>query len=168
MAASPAGSGRDEVSVARFVERFASTLVDVGLPRMPARIFAALLATDSGRLTAGELARTLRISPAAVSGAIRYLTHVDMVRREREPGSRRDHYQVDDDVLLEVIRHRDQLLLRWEADLREGVEAAGPDTPAGRRMAEMTDVLEFLQQEMAGLLERWQARRAARSGGRDA
>ena len=57
---------------------------------MPARVFAALLATDSGRLTAAELAELLQISPAAVSGAVRYLTQVGMVHREREPGSRRD------------------------------------------------------------------------------
>ena len=30
---------------ARFVERFASVLVESGVPRMPARVFAALLAT---------------------------------------------------------------------------------------------------------------------------
>ena len=40
---------------------------------MPARVFSALLATDSGRLTAAELAERLQISPAAVSGAVRYL-----------------------------------------------------------------------------------------------
>ena len=34
-------------------------------------------ATDSGRLTAAELAELLQISPAAVSGAVRYLTQVE-------------------------------------------------------------------------------------------
>jgi hypothetical protein len=37
------------------------------------RRYARLLATDSGRLGAGELAESLRISPAAVSGPVRYL-----------------------------------------------------------------------------------------------
>ena len=46
---------RDPAAVARFVERFASVLVEAGIPRMPARVFSALLATDSGRLTAAEL-----------------------------------------------------------------------------------------------------------------
>jgi hypothetical protein len=54
-------------AVARFVERFASVLEESGMPRMPSRVFAALLATDSGRATAAELADGLRVSAAAVS-----------------------------------------------------------------------------------------------------
>ena len=46
---------RDEQAVRPFIERFASVLVEAGVPPMPARVFAALLVTDSGRLTAAEL-----------------------------------------------------------------------------------------------------------------
>ncbi|HEX7994495.1 MAG TPA: MarR family transcriptional regulator, partial [Streptosporangiaceae bacterium] len=99
-----AGAGqRDPVAVARFIERFASVLVEAGIPRMPARVFSALLATDSGRLTAAELADQLQASPAAVSGGVRYLIGVGMVSREGEPGSRRHHYRVPDHVWDEVV-----------------------------------------------------------------
>jgi hypothetical protein len=47
---------RDEEAVRRFVERFAAGLVEAGVPAMPARVFSALLATDSGRMTAADLA----------------------------------------------------------------------------------------------------------------
>ena len=53
---------RDDAAVTRFVEDFASALVEMGVPRMPARIFAALLTSDSGRLTAADLAARLRAS----------------------------------------------------------------------------------------------------------
>jgi len=43
---------RDNEAVRQFIERFASLLADSGMPRMPARIFAALLASDTSRLTA--------------------------------------------------------------------------------------------------------------------
>ena len=46
-------------------------LAEAGIARMPARVFAALLVTESGSLTAAELARQLHVSPAAVSGAAR-------------------------------------------------------------------------------------------------
>src|SRR4051812_7859860 len=98
---------RDPGAVRRFVEQFASAMEASGLPRMPARVFAALLASDSGRMTAAELAETLQVSPAAISGAVRYMIPVNLVRREREPGSRRDIYVVDDDTWYEVILHRD-------------------------------------------------------------
>ena len=80
---------------AAFVEQFASALADAGMPRMPARVLARLIADDEGASTAA----------------------------------------------------------------REGVAAVGPDSPAGRRMADTAAFFEFLEEEMAGLLDRWRARR---------
>jgi DNA-binding transcriptional regulator GbsR (MarR family) len=150
---------RDPDAVARFVEGFATGLVDAGMARMPARVFAALLATDSGRLTAAELAETLQASPAAISGAVRYLIQLDMVSREHEPGSRRDHYRVHDDTWQEVTLRRDRILARLEASLREGVDALGAQTPAGGRLTETVEFFEFLRKEMPELLARWRSLR---------
>ncbi len=150
---------RDLEAVQRFVEHFASVLVEGGVPRMPARVFAALLSTDSGRLTAAELAEMLQISPAAVSGAVRYLEQVSLVGRDREPGSRRDRYRLQDDVWYEAIIRREPLLQRWERALGEGVQALGADTPAGTRLAASVSFFEFLQREMPALLARWREQR---------
>jgi DNA-binding transcriptional regulator GbsR (MarR family) len=154
---------RDEQAVRRFVERFAAGLVEAGMPAMPARVFSALLATDSGRLTAAELAAELDASPAAISGAVRYLALVGMISRERVPGSRRSVYAVLDDVWYEVSVRQDQAVTRWASAAREGIEVLYPDTPAGRRMAETLDFILFIQQEMAELMPRWRAHQAARS-----
>ena len=92
-----------------YVERFSSVLVAAGIPAMPARVFVALLVADSGRLTAAELAGRLRISPAAVSGGVRYLIQLGLVHKERVPGSRRDYYRLPDDVWHDMLRLRDQV-----------------------------------------------------------
>jgi DNA-binding transcriptional regulator GbsR (MarR family) len=63
------GTGRDEEAVRRFIERFALTMTEAGMPRMPSRVFAAILSAEDGRCTAAELAEGLGVSPAAVSGA---------------------------------------------------------------------------------------------------
>ena len=153
------GPARDRRALLRFIERFATAMVEAGMPRMPSRVFAALLATDSGRLTAAELADLLAASPAAMSGAVRYLVQVDLVSREREPGSRRDFYRVHDDLWYEAITRRDQVLARWEASIREGLEAVGRDTPAGARLAETLDFLEFAQKEIPSMMARWRERK---------
>jgi DNA-binding transcriptional regulator GbsR (MarR family) len=151
---------RDEEAVARFVERLASAVSDAGIPRMPARVFSALLADDDGALTAADLADRLQVSPAAISGAVRYLAQVGMASREREPGSRRDIYRVHDDFWYEAIGNRDQILARWEKAMQEGLDVLGRDTPAGLRLAESLAFLQFVQEEMPGMLARWRARRA--------
>jgi DNA-binding transcriptional regulator GbsR (MarR family) len=150
------GVGRDEEGARRFIERFALDLTDAGMARMPARVFAALLIDDDGRLTAAELAELLGVSPAAISGAVRYLAHIGMVSRGREPGERRDHYQVSGDMWYEVVARRDQLLARWEQDLEDGIKAAGPGTPAGARLEETRRFFEFLRHEGPRVMARWQ------------
>lgn len=150
---------RDQQAVGRFIERFAANMVEAGIPRMPARVFAALLVTDSGRLTSFELAELLQVSPAAVSGAVRYLTQTSLISRERAPGSRRDYYVVHDDAWYEASVNRAQLLAQWVNRAKEGVEVLGVNTPAGRRMEETRAFFEFILEENPALLERWRAHR---------
>lgn len=150
---------RDDAAVARFIERFALDLAASGVPRMPARVFAGLLTTDSGTLTAGEIADLLQVSPASVSGAVRYLEQLSLIVREREPGSRRDHYRVDQDVWHELYAQRDKLLVQWIGTVREGRAAVGADTPAGLRLAETEAFFEFVHGELVDLNRRWEARR---------
>jgi DNA-binding transcriptional regulator GbsR (MarR family) len=151
----------DDEAVRRFVERFALDLVEAGMARMPARVFAALLADDDGQLTAAELADRLDVSPAAISGAVRYLMQVSMVARGREPGERRDHYRVSSETWYEAITRRDQILARWMQDLQDGVKAVGPDTAAGARLEETRQFFEFLHQEIPKVMVRWREQRAA-------
>jgi len=143
-----------------YIERFAAVLVAAGFPPMPARIFVALLVTDSGRLSATELAEMLRISPAAVSGAVRYLIQLGLVHKERVPGSRRDYYRMPGNMWDDLLRMRDQVMSRWAALVREGIDLVGPDTPAGERLAEQASFLEFASKELGEILDRWQRHRA--------
>jgi DNA-binding transcriptional regulator GbsR (MarR family) len=144
-----------------FIERFASVLVEAGMPRMPARVFAALLATDSARLTAADLADLLQASPAAISGGVRYLIGIAMVRREGAPGSRRHYYQVPPNVWDELLRNRNRVMERWTDALRDGVALLGADTPAGMRMADSVDYFQFVSDELPAVLARWQGRKGA-------
>jgi DNA-binding transcriptional regulator GbsR (MarR family) len=154
-----AEAGRDTEAVSRFVESFAAQLVEAGMQRMPARIFAALLSSDEGALTSAELGEQLQVSPAAVSGAVRYLAQQHMVSREREPGSRRERYRVHANQWYEALTNREAVLKRWEAALRTGVTSLGAETPAGRRMAETLAFFEFIDGEITAMMERWRAHR---------
>ena len=144
------------------VEHLGGALADAGLARLPARVFAALMATEDGRLTSSELATMLDISPAGVSGAVRYLTQVRMIRRERERGSRRDVYVVMDDAWHDVLMQRDQIYAPIRAALTEARGVLGGDTRAGDRMQLSVEFLEFVTREMGGIAERWDEYKAAR------
>jgi predicted transcriptional regulator len=143
-----------------FIERFTSVLIEAGVPRMPARVFAALLASDRPRLTAAELADLLQASPAAISGGVRYLIGVGMCAREGEPGSSRHYYRTPQNVWDEVMASQTRVLARWAAVLQDGIEVLGPDTPGGARMADSVEYFDFVITEMPRMTARWQERRA--------
>lgn len=145
--------------VARFVEDFASIAIESGVPRMPARAFACLMAADGGRLTAAELADRLQASPAAISGAVRYLLQVHLATRTREPGSRRDLYVVEHEVLYRAMLGRDVLLQRWIDRVDEGISVLGPGSEPAVRLREMREFLAFVLKELAELNERWERHR---------
>lgn len=157
---SRAGGSDDGADASRFVERFAAQLVQAGMARMPARVFAALLSSERGALTSAELSERLKISPAAVSGAVRYLAQVNMVSREREPGSRRERYRVQSDQWYDALLERDAHLKNWQATLREGVDHFGLGTPQGRRINNTLEFFRFLEKELGSVMRRWAAHRA--------
>jgi predicted transcriptional regulator len=154
-------TGRDEEAIRRFIERFALNLTEAGMPRMPARVFAGILVAEDGRQTAAELAELLQVSPAAISGAVRYLAQLRMVSREREPGERVDHFRVSSATWYEAVTRRDQMIARWEQDLQEGIKAVGPDTPVGARLEETRAFFEFLRDEIPQVMAKWRARHLA-------
>lgn len=150
---------RDPDATAEFVERFATALINGGMPRMPARVFAVLLSEDDGASTSAHLAEVLQASPAAISGAVRYLLQTRLITKEKRPGERQDTYRLYGGGWYEVLYNREPEAKHWAAVAREGIDAVGgPSSPAGRRLEDTAEFFEFLYQEMNGLLDRWRAR----------
>ncbi|BCB87287.1 GbsR/MarR family transcriptional regulator [Phytohabitans suffuscus] len=154
---------RDEQVVSRFVEHFAMTMNDLGFPRMPARVLGALTVADDGALTAGQIGERLGVSPAAVSGAVRYLVQIGMVVREPVPGSRSDRYRLPDQAWYLATQQKGGTYKRVADIVQEGVEAvADPSSPSGRRLVEMRDFFLFMQDEVGELLAKWEVVRQER------
>ena len=151
---------RDDEAVKRYAEQFGNLLADTGWPRMAARVFAAILASEDGRMTAAELSDQLQASPAAVSGAVNYLLQMRLASREREPGSRRDVYVVQDDFWYQSMMRQDSQLVRWSDSLNQVLDAAGDGTAAHRRIRASLGFIEFIEEEVKGLSERWIKRKA--------
>jgi DNA-binding transcriptional regulator GbsR (MarR family) len=149
-----------EHDLLRAVERVAHTMEMAGMPRMAARVFAYVLAEDSDRYTAANLAAGLQVSPAAISGAVRYLLDARLLFREREPGVRSDLYRVyDEDVWSTIVAARLPILDHFVLGIDEAIGLVGEDTPGGRRLVETREFFRFVQREMADMLERWRAER---------
>ena len=75
-------------------------------------------------------------------------------------------YVVHDDALLESTMGRGPLIARWAASLRDGVEAVGPDSPAGVRVGTTLAYAEFIMDELDGMIKRWQEYKSELERGR--
>jgi DNA-binding transcriptional regulator GbsR (MarR family) len=156
---SPTQDERHE-ALLRYVERFAALLRESGMPPMPARVFAYALADDADRYTAADLAEGLRVSPAAVSGAVRYLIQVGLLGRDRQPGSHGGvYYLYSEDVWYHIYRGQLARLHRFRDVAAEGVTVLGEDTPGGARLRETAEFFAFLDGEYEALMERWHSKR---------
>jgi hypothetical protein len=142
-----------------FVEEFALMLADLGFPRMPARVFSLVLTSPEESLTARELADRLRVSPAAISGAVRYLGTLNLVRRTRLTGERVDRFGLGDEVWAPVFEAE---LGAYRPLMMACVHALESGELVGRgaeRVEETREFLEFMSVEMERLLVRWRERR---------
>lgn len=150
----------EEPTVPEFVEDFAGSLSELGFARMPSRVFSLLLAVPEESLTAREIAERLGVSPAAVSGAVRYLVQMSLARRFRVRGERVDRFGVGEEVWAPVFAMELQTYGPLQ-DLCDRAVAAGDVQGRGaERVAETGEFFAFLATEMAGVLERWRATRA--------
>lgn len=154
---------RDEEAVRRLVERLALLFAEWGFPRMPGRVLFVLMTADEPGLTATDLATRLEVSPAAISGALRYLIQLELVQREGVPGSRRDRYRLPNEAWYAASATKGTFYGVIIAAVDDVLGAmGGPTAPAYARVAEMRDFFDFLRGEMPGMLDRWQASREAR------
>jgi DNA-binding transcriptional regulator GbsR (MarR family) len=148
-------AGRDRDVVLSFQQWVAGQMIQMGFPRMPARVLACLLATDTGSLTATDLVGWLQVSPASVSKAISYLEQLDFVTRMPDAGSRRMRYVIDQDVWYRSWSRIARSYTMWADIARQGVETLGAATPAGERMLQMAQFFEILGRSNDQAVEQW-------------
>jgi len=151
----PQPYGRDADEVRAYEEVFTTVLMASGTPPMMARVLAALTLSDTGSLTAGELAARLKVSPASVSKAVAFLESQSLVRRERE--GRRERYVVDDDIMHQSMMASAQSTAQLAETAREGVPVFGAATPAGTRLESMARYLDFVSESIARAAEQARA-----------
>jgi DNA-binding transcriptional ArsR family regulator len=133
---------------------------------MEARVLACLYTTDSGALTAADLVQRLRVSPASVSHAVAYLEQQGMLRRERDPGVRRERYVADDEIWLRSIVAALQMNEALAAVSRRGAEILGAATPAGARFESSAELLLLVSEAFRQVIEQWRRSPAARGTAR--
>jgi DNA-binding transcriptional regulator GbsR (MarR family) len=148
----PQAHGRDAEAVREYEEVFTTVLMEAGTPKMMSRVLACLYTTDSGSLTAAELAQRLQVSPASISKAIAFLESQDLIRRERDQ-HRRERYAVDDDLWYQSMIASARSTAQLVQTARQGAAVLGPGTPAAARLENVARFLDFVTESLTRAAE---------------
>ncbi|WP_214409164.1 GbsR/MarR family transcriptional regulator [Sphaerisporangium fuscum] len=142
---------------AEAAERLTAVLVHTGMSRMPAAVLACLYTTDSGSLTAADLVRRLRVSPASISKAVGYLEGQELVQRRPNTG-RRERYVIDDDAWYRAMLAAARTNEAVAAAARDSAKVLGPNTPAGTRLTGMATFITMVNNDIVASADRWRTR----------
>nr|WP_192757170.1 MarR family transcriptional regulator [Actinopolymorpha pittospori] len=140
----------------------ALVLAQNGMQKATARVMTAFLFADQDSVTAPELGEQLGISSGAVSGAIKMLLTVGLIERVPAPTSRREHYRLRDGAWATLMSAQNGVVQAMFEVAEEGIQAAGQDSLAAMRLAEMRDFYSYMFSELPALIERWQVERRQR------
>lgn len=140
-------------------EQAAAMLTAAGMPRMPSRVLMALVGSPDGGYSAAELADRLGISPAAVSGAVRYLQSLRMIHRLSRPGDRIARYDLMEDGWHSMVTANAPVYEKL-GNYIDAIADENADAPASvARAREMGGFLRFLAGRMPQLIAEWEAQR---------
>lgn len=141
-------------------ETAAAVMIAAGFPKMPARALMALVVSEDGSLTAAEFTAALGASPAAVSGAVRYLQTVGFVHRVSQPGSRRDRYALPGNAWYVATLRQNPVYERLAAVSATMADDLPDGSAARARVEEMAHFYRFLMGRMPELLDEWERERS--------
>jgi DNA-binding transcriptional regulator GbsR (MarR family) len=145
-----------------FVEGMGIYFAQYDLPRIFGRILGLLMISERP-LPHDEIAKLLGVSRGSVSTNMRLGLMLNLVERVAAAGDRRDFYRQSGDAWGRSIEAKGEQLAPLERIGRRALESLPDDHPQAReRVEEMLDFCAFFEEESAGLLARWHARRAAR------
>jgi DNA-binding MarR family transcriptional regulator len=130
-------------------------------PPMVGRLIGYLAVCDPPDPTIGELAEALLASRSAISGAVKSLETIHVVRRSRGAGERMDRVRIDlttqQSMGMDVSEYEEMRELA-----REGLEVLGGAPPERRAaLLEMEAFADFLVEQIPKLEQEWEARRGA-------
>ncbi len=147
-----------------FIEEIGLFFEQGGLPRMAGRVLGWLLIANPPHQSFNNLQEALSASKGSISTSTQLLLQIGLIERFSLPAHRRDYYRIRPDVWSQIIQKR----LFWLTTLRQLAERGlclmnGEDALARQRLEEMRDVYTFFEQEMPGLIERWETRKKQRN-----
>lgn len=133
----------------------------MSMPRMTGRVVGWLLVCDPPHQSMNELVEALQTSKSSISTTTRLLEEIYFIQRIRLPGYRHDHYRLIPGAWNTITKARLAQVSTIRTLAERGLNLLNHSSPEGReRLQEMHDIYAFWEQEIPGLISRWEEEQA--------
>lgn len=131
-----------------------------GMQPAAARILALLTVSDRYELSFEEIYETLNISKSAASNAINFLLNTDRLEYTTHPGERKRYFRCKVKSMKEGVQKSLAGMEAFNNILKQVLEQRSKETKEfNTSLTEVTQFLDFLQQELPAVIEKWETRK---------
>ena len=140
-----------------FIQKMGIAFERNGAAPMLGRVWGALLVSESGEMTAEELAAELQASRGAMSHATRQLADMHYIEKFHKAGDRKDYFRIVSHGLVQASRQRVVELRQMQDLLREGVAALDENSTAPlHHIEEHIAFTHAMEAAVERFLDEWQ------------
>lgn len=128
-----------------------------GMQPAAARIMGLLYVADKPELTFDEITECLQIAKSATSNALHLLLQADHIEYTTYLGDRKRYFRLKVSNWRGSFAKRIESMTDFNKILRQVLEVRTPDTSEfNNNLNELIDFLDFVNQELPGLLQKWE------------
>ncbi len=128
-----------------------------GMQPAAARIMGLLYVADKPELTFDEITDCLQIAKSATSNALNLLLQGEHIEYVTYLGDRKRYFRLKVSNWRDSFAKRIENMTKFNQILRQVLEVRTPDTPEfNSNLKELIDFLDFVNQELPVLLQKWE------------
>ncbi len=146
------------------IEEFAVRMELFGLPKLAAKLHAAMILAEPPEKSTADLMRLTGGSKGAISQMLRLLDHFGMVERCAAPGKRGHRYRLPKNFMLEMFQQKMNAVLGMRDFLHSFKEdLENTNEYARQNIEEMMLFHQFFYDEVIKAFDRWKEQRQKRA-----
>jgi DNA-binding transcriptional regulator GbsR (MarR family) len=148
----------------KYIEEVGMFLENQGMTRMAGRILGWLLIAEPPHQSQQDLVDVLQASKGSISTNTRMLLHSGMIKRVSLPGDRKTYFAIPDGLWIDIMRASLAEVTHMKNLATHGLQIMA-DRPeqSKRRLQEMFDLVNFLEQEFPAIVDRWEQQQKNKS-----
>jgi len=139
------------------IENIGINYETAGLQPAAARVLGLLYVADKPELTFDEITDCLQISKSATSNALNLLLQTGQIEYITFSGDRKRYFKLKISNWREGFAKKIEVMTSFNKLLRQVLEVRTTETPEyNASLEELINFLDFVNQELPGLLQKWE------------